>query len=112
LLSPDYGDDVSTYEHEYFKGDEKTGPIYILKHKENGDCFYLGPEGCTIHERAPAICREFDCRKFYATRSRAERKAQIAKGHIDKRVFDAGRKRLSSLTEQDWLEVKGWKVAS
>ena len=36
----------------------------MLAHKPDGDCFYLGPDGCTIHETKPLMCRKFDCRKI------------------------------------------------
>lgn len=39
---------------------ERDGKIY-LQLKANGDCIYLGPEGCTIHETRPQACRPFDC---------------------------------------------------
>jgi len=31
----------------------------------NGDCVYLGADGCTIHGRQPAVCKAFDCRVFF-----------------------------------------------
>jgi len=38
----------------------------ILQHKPNGDCIYLDRKvGCSIHGNAPAICKEFDCRRIY-----------------------------------------------
>jgi hypothetical protein len=30
-------------------------PAIALKRQPHGDCFYLGPTGCTIHERAPPL---------------------------------------------------------
>ena len=36
-----------------------------LAQQNNGDCIYLGPDGCTNYANRPAICRKFDCRKFY-----------------------------------------------
>jgi Fe-S-cluster containining protein len=36
----------------------------LLAHRPNGDCVYLGPGGCTIYERRPAVCRMFDCREL------------------------------------------------
>ncbi len=33
-----------------------------LKHKPNGECFYLNEQGCSIHDRVPTVCRTFDCR--------------------------------------------------
>ena len=36
-----------------------------LRHKPNGDCVYLGENGCTIYADRPYICRIFDCREAY-----------------------------------------------
>ena len=33
----------------------------ILAHKEDGRCFYLGTDGCTIYPRRPAQCKAFSC---------------------------------------------------
>lgn len=53
-----FGDQVSSYHVERHEG------TWILAHKPNGDCVYLGPQGCTIWRRRPAVCRSFDCRTF------------------------------------------------
>jgi len=53
------GDDVADYEvelHQTLKGE------FMLAHKSNGDCVYLGKSGCDIHGRRPQMCREMDCR--------------------------------------------------
>jgi len=34
----------------------------MLAHKANGDCVYLGNQGCTIHQTKPQMCKEMDCR--------------------------------------------------
>jgi hypothetical protein len=34
----------------------------MLAHKPDGDCYYLGETGCTIHARKPIQCQEMDCR--------------------------------------------------
>jgi len=34
----------------------------ILCRKPNGDCIYLIDGKCSIHGRAPKVCRDFDCR--------------------------------------------------
>jgi len=41
---------------------EQLGIVYALQQKPNGDCIYLGEAGCTIWDRAPVVCRAFDCR--------------------------------------------------
>lgn len=45
-------DDWSTYDHQ--EG--------VLRRTADGACVYLGDAGCTIHDRAPYVCRKFDCR--------------------------------------------------
>lgn len=45
-------DDWSQYDHSGGK----------LTRKPDGSCVYLGDKGCTIHDRAPYVCRKFDCR--------------------------------------------------
>lgn len=65
-----------------------------LQHKADGSCIYLGPRGCTIHDRSPAICREFDCRRMYLKLKNA--------GHarhqlVDSAVLQAGKSRLRTL---------------
>jgi len=58
-LDPNLGDDVMSYDVEMHW---PTGR-FMLKHRENGDCWYLDPNvGCMIHHRRPAKCRTMDCR--------------------------------------------------
>lgn len=94
-LLPDEGDDVQSYEHDYI--DLPMGRVPVLKHKPNGECVYLGPNGCTIHDRAPYICRIFDCRRWFLAHSRAERRRMIADSVATKAVFAAGRQRLNTI---------------
>lgn len=90
MLFPDEGDVVESYDHEIRTiGPGLTGPV--LKHKPNGDCIYLGPEGCTIHDRAPVCCRVFDCRDFFLMHSRGERRNLIKRGLAGADVFRRGR---------------------
>lgn len=95
-LMPDEGDDVESYQHDLIDI-PNIGNIPVLKHKSNGDCIYLGDEGCTIHDRAPFICRIFDCRRWFLAHSRTDRRRMIADSIATKGVFAAGRDRLSSL---------------
>ena len=96
MLLPDEGDDVASYDHEIVTiAPGVSGPA--LKRKANGDCVYLDDAGrCSIWERAPLICRVFDCRRWYKNHSRAERRKLIARG-ADQTIFAAGRARLASL---------------
>lgn len=42
----------------------KVGEMIYLANKPNGDCLYLGDEGCTIYEDRPVECRVYDCRRY------------------------------------------------
>src|SRR4030042_3777208 len=33
----------------------------LLKQQKNGSCIYLQANKCSIHERRPAVCRQFFC---------------------------------------------------
>jgi hypothetical protein len=75
-----------------------AGPTAFLQCGETGECIYLGQDGCTIHDRAPAICRAFDCRDLFLSKTRAERLAMIKSGMVSNEVFSAGRKRYKTWT--------------
>jgi hypothetical protein len=82
------GDDVTSYETEAIHGHR------VLKRRADGRCVYLGKRGCTIHERAPKVCREFDCRGL-ARRFLAG--AYPALNRSDNAVLKAGFERLETL---------------
>lgn len=63
---------------------------HVLRMKENHDCFYLGPEGCTIHDRAPYMCRIFDCREQHRMYTRAQREDLVKQGLLSKDVLRRG----------------------
>ncbi|MFH0990373.1 MAG: YkgJ family cysteine cluster protein [bacterium] len=66
----------------------------MLAHKPNGDCIYLDELGCTIHDRAPSLCRIADCRTI-ARRLDFETAMGLHRiGKLDIRVWDQGRKLL------------------
>lgn len=95
-LIPEDGDIVESYEHEmHFV--PTVGEIAVLRRKKNGECVYLGRDGCTIHGRAPAVCKAFDCRMFYLSKSRAERQALRQGSQSSAAVFNAGKTRLKTL---------------
>jgi uncharacterized protein len=96
LLLPEHGDRIEDYDYEM------VGSIAVVRLKPNGDCVYLGEHGCTIHDRAPVICRAFDCRRFYLSRTRNERRMLASRkgtGIASREVLDAGRARLNTLPE-------------
>ncbi len=43
----------------------RVGGVCRLDAKRNGDCTYLGEDGCTIHDAKPHSCTLFDCRELY-----------------------------------------------
>ena len=92
ILHPECGDDVSLYETETISHPFTGKPVLMLTKKSNGDCTYLGATGCTIHDHAPTICREFDCGRMYERFTRAERRRMVASGLFDREVFEAGRR--------------------
>lgn len=93
MLLAHEGDAVETYQHEIVDlPGAGRGPI--LKRKENGDCIYLGEQGCTIHGRAPVICKVFDCRNAYMAfmqHAPSDRRRMIKARAVDKEILDRGR---------------------
>lgn len=92
MLLADEGDAVESYAHEIVNlPGVGRGPI--LKRKPNGDCIYLGANGCTIHGRAPIVCRVFDCRGAYRSfmqHGRADRRRMIKAGYVDPDILARG----------------------
>ena len=97
-LVPEEGDDLNRFAHNVVDIPGQ-GPMAILAHKPNGDCVYLDATGCSIHGHAPFICRTFDCRHWYRTHTRAERRKMIAGSRATRDVFNAGRERLHTLED-------------
>lgn len=104
VLFPEKGDDPSQYDCVEIEIEGVVEKRHALRHKDNGDCVYLGEKGCTIYDRTPAVCREFDCRTYFLAMDRNERRLHIRKGEdgINNRVeiFEAARKRLHTLTPE------------
>jgi Fe-S-cluster containining protein len=95
LLFPEEGDDVASYEHEVI-AIPGIGTGAILK-KNGRDCVYLKDGRCSIWARAPKICRMFDCRLWFHSKTRNERRQLVRSGKADKEIFEAGRQRLGTL---------------
>ena len=71
--------------------------VFALAQKENGECIYLGATGCENYPNRPAICREFDCRKFYLKVTQGNKLLKIASDMAGDEVLNAGKSRLNSL---------------
>jgi len=98
LLFEEQGDDM-TLEHYVVELGGHT--VRILKQRKDGVCLYLDEtKGCTIYDRAPAICREFDCRAYFLTLTRSERRLMEKFAPHKRAVFVEGRKRLNTLTPE------------
>lgn len=54
-------DELNRFLHIPHSNPKFAGHV-MLPHKPNGDCVYLGDNGCTIHDDKPYMCRTADCR--------------------------------------------------
>lgn len=95
MLHPEFGDNP----REYLT--QKAGAKDALQQKENGDCIYLGKQGCTIWERRPAMCREFDCRRDFLITTRRQRQMLVQAGFASQKVYNAGKKRIHTLSHDE-----------
>ena len=94
ILSPEHGDDPLQY-HTVPTRPRLDGTVErMLAHKLNGDCVYLGDDGCTIHDRAPWACRMFDCRKWLLGFPEAMQDL-LTPDDLDGAIVVAARERLS-----------------
>ena len=86
-LLESYGDDsrYHTQPHPYLPG------ARMIAHQPNGDCVYLGPGGCRIHEYKPQMCREMDCRLIASRLTFTQARKLSAKGALRLPVWQRGR---------------------
>jgi hypothetical protein len=78
----------------------------MLAHKANGDCVYLGDSGCTIHGRAPALCRAADCRSVALRYDLEGAKALHMTGRLNFDVWDKGNRLLMDMTAEVREEMR------
>lgn len=97
MLHPEDGDDVASYETVAVINPVTGQPGHAVQRAADGTCIYLGPSGCTIHDRAPVICREFDCRRFFLKFPRPHRRQMMKADPSIGEMFAAGRERLDTL---------------
>jgi hypothetical protein len=99
ILQPDDGDVIASYQTRLAAHPREPRLVHVLLKKPNGDCIYLGDGGCTIHDRAPYVCKVYDCRKFLRLISNlppVERRRVFADPLMKDRLA-AGKKRLETL---------------
>lgn len=101
-LMPD--DDPNLYGEENLAL-EMVGPEtrLTLKRQPNGDCVFLRNSKCTIYDKRPKVCRAFDCRRIFHSFTKEQRREAVKANVFPQEVFDAGRKRLSTM-QLDELE--------
>ena len=88
-LYPEHGDDVGAYRTvPTLMSDGQTR--LMLARKEDGSCVYLGEAGCTIHARAPWVCRRFDCRKLVLGFGSPGLMVELLEGYAGDAVMRAG----------------------
>jgi Fe-S-cluster containining protein len=76
----------------YFVEPHPTMPgEWMLAHKPNHDCIYLGDTGCTIHGKAPRMCMEMDCRVIAGKVTK--KKAQRMRGMME--IWQRGKELLA-----------------
>jgi Fe-S-cluster containining protein len=91
LTGEDNPDDYITETHPYITG------ALMLAHKPNGDCIYLDETGCSIHDRAPSLCRSADCRSI-AHKYDFDTAIKLHQmKRIDIRVWDKGKELINEM---------------
>lgn len=99
------GDDAGSYLTEPAINPVTGEEGLSLRHKPDGSCVYLNENGCSIHGRAPVVCREFDCRRWFLAMPRPERRRRLKAGLIGAAVLTAARDRLDSLLADPALTI-------
>ena len=83
-IHPECGDDARKWE-------TYATPVgEALKHKPNGDCWYLGPAGCLTWSDRPTVCGELDCRVIYQASRQPELRKSI-EGSVSAAVLAKGK---------------------
>ncbi|EJM1834574.1 YkgJ family cysteine cluster protein [Salmonella enterica] len=100
-IHPELGDVAEDYQTEpHIVPQMAADGIVMLAHKPDGSCVYLGDDGCTIHGKAPALCREFDCRRWVRKLGYTKSRKLAKKGLIGMAVVRAGMDRLHTLPKE------------
>jgi Fe-S-cluster containining protein len=84
LFPEDIASDYITEPHPYIPG------ALMLAHKPDGACIYLSEIGCTIHDKAPSLCRIADCRNLAIRLDFESARKLHLLGNINFKVWDKG----------------------
>jgi Fe-S-cluster containining protein len=121
VLHPEHGDDPTQYETVPMpEADQKSldrnlgirrNRVLMLKHGADGNCIYLDEKtGCTIYDRRPLICRQFNCAKMVEALGLDGLRNAMAKGLLSKDVVQAGLTRMPRSArrrlERDFSKVR------
>ncbi|EGC0267534.1 YkgJ family cysteine cluster protein [Salmonella enterica] len=101
-IHPELGDVAEDYQTvPHFMPQLAAKGVRMLAHDAERNCVYLGEGGCTIHGRAPALCREFDCRKMAKRLGHTRARKLAKKGMVDMTVIRMGMLRMHTLTDEE-----------
>lgn len=100
ILNPEAGDDLSFYRWEPIQSALYPGRAVpaLKRDPATGNCVYLTGQGCSIHERRPAVCRRFHCARTALALEQVPRhirKILRRRGDVfDEELLEHGRDRL------------------
>jgi uncharacterized protein len=94
LTEEDNPEEYLTEPHSYISG------ALMLAHNPNGDCIYLVENGCSIHERAPALCRSADCRSITLKYDFVTAMKLHETKRIDIRIWDKGNELINEMKKK------------
>lgn len=97
FLRPEYGDDISAYRSVDIYDEGEMRVRAALAKRADGACVYLGADGCTIHDRAPSLCRSFDCKRLYQRLEKLLPPTQLEAMARSSPVVDVGRRRAKGM---------------
>lgn len=68
---------------------------HFLERNAEGNCVYLTPTGCSIHERRPFVCRRYDCRIFAMRMTKLPPLERLKRAHLE--APKVGRRKLAEI---------------
>lgn len=100
-IHPELGDDASQYQTvPHAIPSLAAKGVRMLAHKADLSCVYLTNYGCSIHGRAPALCREFDCRRLVKQMGYTKARKAVKKGVLSAGLLRRGMELIPTLVEE------------
>lgn len=90
-LFPEQGDDPSVFKTKEVKNPITGRAGLQLLQQPNGDCIHLVDGNCEVWGQHPVMCRTFSCARYYASKTRAERRRIEKTLPGGKEIFARGR---------------------